>query len=565
MAELDLSEIADYERHLRANEKSETRALVSLLTTHHTYFFREFAHFEYLEKEGLAAAVTSAKARGSKTLRLWSAACSHGHEVYSLAMFISRHLPKIAPGFDFKIIGTDVDPESVAIAKNGVYRRRDIKDVPMALLGSFWSRGTGEIADFVRARSSLRANCEFRVSNLLDLARKPKSGDETFDLIFCRNVFIYFTPAEVGSIAKELLSRLSPTGRLFVGISESLSGMGLPVTAVGPSIYAPMPPTESSRSRISDAKQLKEKPLRVLCVDDSPTVLALLKRILTPEHGFVMVGTAGNGLEAAARLRENEVDVMTLDIHMPEQTGLEYLLKSQSSIRPPVVVVSSVSRENADLAVKCLEAGAADYVEKPAMAKFDISADEIRTKLRCAHKYARERSNASNGLLLDRAFSSQPIISMAEKKLRIIGLSLADRLKLRSLLSELRGPQPPTVLLIEGGEAALPAFRGFLSSALEVEVEVLPNASFLLQAGKIYLGDLRTQASILRSDTSRVATSVLVYGSVSPSGLASLSNFDKSYLLLEESQRNGAPSKGVNDIVPDSSFAYMSVDYLARI
>jgi chemotaxis protein methyltransferase CheR len=130
MRELRVETPSDYARHLNANYGIEVGVLTSLLTTHHTYFFREFVHFEYLLKNTLPGVIAEHRAKGENTIRIWSAACSRGQEVYSLSMFLHHHLPTIAPDMKFEIVGSDVCEESIAIAKNGVYTWDEIKAVP---------------------------------------------------------------------------------------------------------------------------------------------------------------------------------------------------------------------------------------------------------------------------------------------------------------------------------------------------------------------------------------------------------------------------------------------------
>ena len=111
-------------------------------------------------------------------------------------------------------------------------------------------------------------------------------------------------------------------------------------------------------------------PLKVLCVDDSKIILSLLKKIFSGNDGFEVVGTAENGQEAEEFLKHNKVDVMTLDIHMPIMDGLSYLKKNYNQSHPPVVIVSSVSREDAFKAMEGLRLGASDYIEKPSLEDF---------------------------------------------------------------------------------------------------------------------------------------------------------------------------------------------------
>jgi len=97
MLKLNLPTFEDYLKFLKHNQETESQALLSLLTTHHTYFFREFSHFEHLLNHGLNSMIDKARARPDKTIRVWSAACSRGQEVYSLAMFFNFHLKHMAP------------------------------------------------------------------------------------------------------------------------------------------------------------------------------------------------------------------------------------------------------------------------------------------------------------------------------------------------------------------------------------------------------------------------------------------------------------------------------------
>src|SRR5690606_23903910 len=121
--------------------------------------------------------------------------------------------------------------------------------------------------DFVKVKSPLRENCRFETLNLIDLESIRKFGGATpFDIVFCRNVFIYFEPEQIRKITQELLKRLHPTGYLFVGISESLHGLGLETTNQGPSIYSPLQP-EKKRVVAEKPSSVPSVPptIRVLC------------------------------------------------------------------------------------------------------------------------------------------------------------------------------------------------------------------------------------------------------------------------------------------------------------
>lgn len=577
--DLGIGDIHDYYAYYQTHRESELSPLISLLTTHHTYFFREFSHFEFLEKSGIRDAVEAARARGEKKIRIWSAACSRGQECYSLSMFLAAHLPRIAPDFTYEIIGTDIDPESVKIAQNGVYAREEIKSVPLAYLGNHWVRGTGDISEFVKARASIKAACSFQAMNLFKIP--PSWRGQKFDIVFCRNVFIYFNHDQIKEVSRALLSCLHPTGYLFVGISESLMGLNLPVKTCGPSIYtaqvsekpsvakatvAPAP-APSPDHRPPSASPAAEAPpvLRVFCIDDSPSVLTLLKQVLRPANGFEVVGTAKNGLDAATQLKSIKADVVTLDIHMPEQDGLTYLKRNHSASHPPVVMISSVSRDDAGLAMQCLSAGASDYVEKPVLANLVERGEEIRVKLRSAFSLKAGAAKAALGL--DQSFAKNIAVRSPETKLRIILGGLSQRSKINAFFGELTGAQPPTVICVEGAGNVLEEFAKQLKSAPGAKapqaVSAVPET---MKAGETYLIDAMLLKELVAKQSSR-QTSVLVYGEITARLVGFLSALRTKEILVEDTgtlRKDVELVKAASDIMPATSFAYMSCLYLSQ-
>lgn len=383
MTKLGMKNFQEYLNHLKANSESESQALLSLLTTHHTYFFREFSHFEFMLNKSLPTLIDNCRAKGRKKIRIWSAASSRGQEVYSLAMFFRFHLNDMAPDLDFEILGTDVDPESVAHGKNGVYRAEELKQAPAMYVMDNWVRGSGKVRDFSKVKDHLKSKCHFDVLNILD-PKKFLQGQE-FDIIFCRNVFIYFNQEQIRSCTENFLRHLNPWGFLFLGVSESLHGLNLQVQTVAPAVYQ-KPQSQKPQSTIP-AKELpkiveRTSPFEVLCVDDSPVILTLLKKILTPDTGFVVKATASNGQEALDIVKTQKFDVMTLDLHMPEVDGLGFLTQTKNTQRPPVVIVSAINRDDPSIAQKALGLGAADYVEKPSLENIAQAGNEIRSKLK---------------------------------------------------------------------------------------------------------------------------------------------------------------------------------------
>jgi len=391
MQELKLTTPQEYASHLQGHFSHEIGELVGLLTTHHTFFFREWAHFEWLQEQ-LPELIKRARGRADKTIRIWSAACSRGQEVWSLAAFLDQLLKSQAPDVRWHILGTDIDPQSVQFARNAVYLWEEVKKIPVQFMGGNFIRGKGDIQAYAKVANTLRAACEFKVMNLLSLEGSG-IAPASFDVIFCRNVFIYFDQPTIQAITLNFQRYVHPQGFLVLGLSESLQGTQTDMRLIGPSVYA----LRSQKSEFVEKLErdwahrtagagAQRRRLRVLCVDDSPSILSMLKKALVEEHDFEVVGTAKNGVEAHEMQQRLRPDVMTLDIHMPEMTGIDYLRKYFNPAHPPVVIVSSASREDLATTTACFGAGAADFVEKPTLQDFPKTSEEIRAKLRSAFR-----------------------------------------------------------------------------------------------------------------------------------------------------------------------------------
>ena len=575
LAELGLKSLDEYLVYFDAHRADETPRLEGLLTTHHTYFFREFSHFEFLLNTALPALLPEVLTRPDKKLRIWSAACSRGQEAYSLAMFLELHLKRIDPRIQYEILGTDVDPESVAIAKNGVYLLNDLKEVPLVLLGDHWSKGTGDIVNYVKAKKSISSKCKFQTGNLLDI-QVSAAENQRFDLIFCRNVYIYFKEDQIRKITTDLMKRLQPKGYFFIGLSESLTQLKLAVQSLGPSVYqhrleapkvsttgsAKVAPTPSVPVSVAASPS---RPIRVLCVDDSPSILTLMKKLLTTEHGFEIVGTAMNGIEAHKQVQALKPDVLTLDIHMPEMTGIEYLQKHFGVGHPPVVMVTSVSRENAELAGQALTLGAADYVEKPALTNLSERGDEIRTKLHCAMMAGAQAAPVN--LTLDQSFQSKQVTVDPKSSLRVIVMALSHRKKLKALLTELKAHPAPTVILVEGSKEALAGMSSVLARETGHKIDFCDQIPTQLGATDLHLMDLASQSAPLWTTFGKTHRfSVLVYGDLSQASSQRLLQFEGAHLVLED-LGGGKATKHLAEVAADvvlaTSFAYLSTEFLS--
>ncbi|WP_186646973.1 chemotaxis-specific protein-glutamate methyltransferase CheB [Fluviispira vulneris] len=376
LTNLGMKSPKEYLEYLEKNISQEKKAIISIFTTHHSFFFREYFHFEDIEKKYLKNILQVKK---DKTIRIWSAACSQGQEAYSLSMLFHKlKQENKLNNCDFKILATDVDHESIEYAKNGVYIYKDISQVPMFYIHGNWLRGLGEIRDYVKPKIHIKNSVTFEEANLTKLGQKYLS--EKFDIIFCRNVLIYFNNEQIIEIIKNLLHRLEPHGILVLGISESINNLNLPVKLFSNAIYSHS--TFEEKELNITLQDVKKSLIKVLVVDDSPTILLLMKKILTIENGFEVVATVSSTEQARAVLKSNKIDIMTLDIHMPGETGIEYLKTSfVKGKHPPVLVVSSIERDGTNIAKEALDLGASDYVEKPDLKNMDESSEEICFKI----------------------------------------------------------------------------------------------------------------------------------------------------------------------------------------
>ena len=191
----------------------ERQAMMAALTTNVTRYFREPHHFDHLREVVMPKLAETAR-RGGR-VRLWSAACSNGQEPYSMAITVLGALPEAA-NLDVKILATDIDPNMIAEGKAGVYREDAVAPVPLDLRRKWFKKsGAGwEVAD------ELRELVAFRELNLIgDWPMKGK-----FDVIFCRNVVIYFDEPTQERIWSRFAPALVPGGTLYIGHSERVSG-----------------------------------------------------------------------------------------------------------------------------------------------------------------------------------------------------------------------------------------------------------------------------------------------------------------------------------------------------
>lgn len=224
LAHYQLESYGDYLRLLESRaQPAELQVAVDLLTTNETYFFREPKHFALLRDLAIEAR------ERRQTMRVWSAASSSGEETYSIAMVMADVLGDAA----WEVLGTDISTRVLERARCGHYPMERASQMPQAYLKRYCLKGQGSEAGTMLIERALRQRVQFRHLNLNEPL--PKLG--SFDLIFLRNVMIYFNLETKRQVVARLLAQLRPGGYFLIGHSETLNDINDTVTAVAPSIY----------------------------------------------------------------------------------------------------------------------------------------------------------------------------------------------------------------------------------------------------------------------------------------------------------------------------------------
>jgi chemotaxis protein methyltransferase CheR len=207
-----------------ADAQAEAQAAVDLLTTNETYFFREPSHFEFLQE------VAGRLRSWHQPIRVWSAAASTGQEAYTIAMTLADALPA---GQDWAVVGTDVSMRVLETARRGRYPIAAASSIPRDVLKRHCLRGRGRNEGLLAVAPALRARVTFRHANLLD----PPDDLGLFDVVFLRNVMIYFNGETKRHVVDRVVQLLRPGGHLVVSHAESLNGVTDRLRLVRPSVY----------------------------------------------------------------------------------------------------------------------------------------------------------------------------------------------------------------------------------------------------------------------------------------------------------------------------------------
>ena len=229
--ELKMKSYTEYKDYFFSPEgqKNEIYKFLSVVTTNKTDFFREPVHFDYLTSEALPELAS----RGRKNIKIWSAACSSGEEPYTIAVVVNEYIEN-HPGLTYSLLGTDISANVLEKAARGIYPEKSIDMIPLSLKKKYFLRSKDRENPTVRVAPQLQRNFSLKYLNFMDPVYDIK---DEFDIIFCRNALIYFDRETQEKVINKLCSKLVTGGYMFIGHSESMANMEVPLVNIKPTIF----------------------------------------------------------------------------------------------------------------------------------------------------------------------------------------------------------------------------------------------------------------------------------------------------------------------------------------
>jgi len=235
LRELGMKSFREYCDYLfgNGNMERELIQMIDAVTTNKTDFFREPRQFDLLARVAIPELIKLYGAGIRRDLTVWSAGCSTGEEPYTIAMVLNE-FRVTHPAFHFFILATDISTKVLDRAVRGIYKQETAETIPMKLKRKYLMRSKDREKGVVRLVPELRSQIRFRRLNFMD---HDFGMREPMDIIFCRNVIIYFDRQTQEKLIYKLYNHLIPGGYLFMGHSETLSGLNVPLEHVGPMVY----------------------------------------------------------------------------------------------------------------------------------------------------------------------------------------------------------------------------------------------------------------------------------------------------------------------------------------
>ncbi len=308
---LRLPNVSSYVHRLETDMK-ETEKFVNLMTTNHTYFFREKPHLDFLESVFLPRFCEDSP----RELNIWCAACSTGEEAYTIAMIVDRYLSQIGSRCSVRISATDINTETLRLAQNAVYPASRLQNVPAEFRSGYFKQGRYPHEKFFRIEKRLTDCVKFSPFNLI----APVTRFTDFDLIMCRNVLIYFEPAVVGQVVRYLRKLLKPDGVLISGMSEQIDHHVSDMELLGRSIHIVDPKSRYRHSasqlrRVQDSKLAARPSWRGGLAAGNATKLVAEEKRKTrtsrsppgsvskkPDTSVIAIGASTGGIEALGKV-----------------------------------------------------------------------------------------------------------------------------------------------------------------------------------------------------------------------------------------------------------------------
>lgn len=222
---------SQYVEHItKTNNRDDIEHLLNKLTTNYTYFLREAEHFEFFRDTILPYLIATKK--GKKSLNIWSAGCSSGEEPYTISMFIKEFLGSQASLWDTRVLATDISMDVMRAAQKGEYAAESLKNLPEAWKKRYFRKSPSDPTK-VLVSDELKRNVIYRPFNLMD----PIKFKTSFDVIFCRNVMIYFDQPTKDALVSRFFHATVPGGYLLIGHSESVNRAATNYSYIMPATY----------------------------------------------------------------------------------------------------------------------------------------------------------------------------------------------------------------------------------------------------------------------------------------------------------------------------------------
>lgn len=231
---LEISCFSDYIDFVfdKKGQSDEIIHMMDVVSTNKTDFFREPVHFEFMTNHLIPSLLPDKYSR--KLLKIWSAGCSSGEEPYTIAITMEELKQKF-PGLDYAITGTDISSRMLQAAVNAIYKEQRAEMIPLSLKKKYFLKSKNRENPTVRVIPQLRKKMAFQRLNFMD---SSYAVNDTFDIIFCRNVLIYFDRETQEKVINKLCTKLKPGGIFFLGHSESITNLDVPLKQIRPTIFS---------------------------------------------------------------------------------------------------------------------------------------------------------------------------------------------------------------------------------------------------------------------------------------------------------------------------------------